>query len=895
MNISNLNIIFWNARSIRNKYVEMFDFISKNNVDICMLSETWLNNTIKVHHPEYNCVRMDRGVRSGGGIAILIRKTLNYEQINSVKTDLIENVGIEITSFDFTKIKLFSVYFPGGRSCNEDRNKFRNDLRKLVTMSGSYLVCGDLNSRHRDWNCSRANSWGNILSDLTLNIPFVIKSSSNHTYIPASSRSNPSTLDLILTNISSNISHPVALNKLGSDHLPIQFSLSFNGKHKENLIYDYNQTNWKKYSKKVKNSLKDALCNLDLVATVEQIDIDVENFTEIILTSCNTSTPKTIPNKYEFIKIPNFIKNLIKSRNKFRHDWSRFRQESDFLSFKYYEKIVKNEIFAYKNKKWNKQLSKLETRSRPFWNISKAMRKKTPAMPSLNFEGEIYTLNSEKADVLALQFLKNHKIYEIDSNRSSSYLATLHTNSVNELVSQFDNLNPITNPNECIKEEDIDILIRNIHMRKACGHDDIKNIMLKNLPKAGIRFLTFIINACLKLQYFPKSWKSAKVVPIVKPGKDPNQCESYRPISLLSSLSKILEKIINEKLWKFINLNNIIPPEQFGFRQFHSTTHQVKRIVNHVKQNLAVQKSTGLVLLDIEKAFDSVWHNGLIFKLINYGFPICLIKIVKSFLCERYFCVNVNNEYSDLKEIPAGVPQGSVMGPVLYTLFCADLPKSGNCEYAFYADDTGIFISDIFGDNIVNDLQKGLDTVRDYFDKWKIKVNASKTQAIFFTRRRSSCYLPSSKLSMDGHEISWANQVKYLGVFLDPKLNFQCHIQNIIKKCNITIKLMYPIINRKSILSIENKIIIVKVIFQAIILYACPAWESTAKTHIKKLQICQNKLLKMCLKLPWFYSTKKLHEKSHVDLIVTKINKYTNKFRTHCSISDNNYILNLYN
>lgn len=148
---------------------------------------------------------------------------------------------------------------------------------------------------------------------------------------------------------------------------------------------------------------------------------------------------------------------------------------------------------------------------------------------------------------------------------------------------------------------------------------------------------------------------------------------------------------------------------------------------------------------------------------------------------------------------------------------------------------------------------------------------------------------------MNGHQISWANNVKYLGVIFDPKLTFQCHIQNIIKKINIAIKLMYPIINRNSQLSLENKIIIVKVIFQPIILYACPAWESSVKTHIKKLQISQNKILKMCLKLPWFYSTKKLHEESKVDLIAHKINKYTNKFKINCSISNNNYILNLYN
>ena len=557
------------------------------------------------------------------------------------------------------------------------------------------------------------------------------------------------------------------------------------------------------------------------------------------------------------------------------------------------EKVVRDEIFKHKNLVWNKRLGKLDKNSKPFWNISKALRKKMYSIPPLKSNDNVYTVNSDKANLLAEQFIKNHNIFNSD-NDAIDVVTKLHIDVVNNVVEHFNNLDPITNSLEFISETLVKEIVKNLKIKKASGHDEITNNMLKHLPSVGISYLTFIINSCLKLQYFPEAWKTAKVIPIFKPGKDPSLSESYRPISLLSSLSKILEKIVKIKLCDFIDENNILPAEQFGFREFHSTTQQIKRIVNHVKQNLRDQKSTGLILLDIEKAFDSVWHNGLIYKLINFQFPLFLIKIIKCFLFQRHFCVYLNDEYSDILEVPAGVPQGSVIGPILYTIYCSDLPKFPSCQYAFYADDTAIFNSNKFGDFIVIELQHALDSIVSYFKKWKIKLNASKTQAIFFTRRRSFVYLPNSKVISDGHEIQWMSNVRYLGVHLDPKLTFQCHVSNIIKKINISIKLLYPLINRKSFLSTENKIILVKVIFQSIILYACPVWEGIAKTHIKKLQICQNKLLKLCLKLPWFYSTKKLHEISKTDYIENKILKITNKFKINCNFSEIECIKNLY-
>lgn len=368
----------------------------------------------------------------------------------------------------------------------------------------------------------------------------------------------------------------------------------------------------------------------------------------------------------------------------------------------------------------------------------------------------------------------------------------------------------------------------------------------------------------------------------------------HLPISLLSSLGKLFEKIIKEKIWDYLDKYNIIPKEQFGFRPNHSTTQQIKRLTKYIKEELETKKSTAMVLLDVEKAFDTVWHKGLICKFINIGFPHYIINIVQSFLTDRWFCLSINSNLSDMYKVEAGVPQGSVLGPLLYIIFCSDIPRVFDCNYAFYADDTALFCSGVDPGSILENLQSALNSLSIYYNKWKIKVNAGKSQAIFFTRKRSPCKLPDRCLSMNFNDIPWSNNVKYLGVILDKRLIFSDHVKHVITKFNIAIKIVYPLINRKSKLCTSNKIILVKSIFQSILLYACPTWGICSKTHIKKLQICQNKLLKMIMNLPWHYSTSRLHSLCNVDFINDRIRKITDNFTSNCLASENTLVSSLY-
>lgn len=191
--------------------------------------------------------------------------------------------------------------------------------------------------------------------------------------------------------------------------------------------------------------------------------------------------------------------------------------------------------------------------------------------------------------------------------------------------------------NKKVSVEEVQAALKCSKNMKAPGFDSIFNLVLKNLSLSTLTHIVNIFNKCLDLNYFPSCWKMAKIVPILKPGKDPTSPKSYRPISLLSALSKLFERVILNRVQDHVSTNNILPPEQFGFRKGHSTAHQLFRVVNIIKKNKSVAKSTVMGLLDVEKAFDNVWHDGLVYKLYRYNFPNYLIKIIQHYLKNREF------------------------------------------------------------------------------------------------------------------------------------------------------------------------------------------------------------------------------------------------------------------
>lgn len=232
-------------------------------------------------------------------------------------------------------------------------------------------------------------------------------------------------------------------------------------------------------------------------------------------------------------------------------------------------------------------------------------------------------------------------------------------------------------------------IFKNLNPKEAPGFDLITGEVLKQLPRKGILKMINLMNATFRLKYVPKLWKIAEVIMIPKPGKSPNEIKSYRPISLLPIMSKLFQKLVLKRIKPIIDKTEIIPTHQFGYRDGHSTIDQVHRITDVIEKALEEKRICTAIFLDVAQAFDKVWHEGLIYKLRRI-LPEKYCLLLEFYIKGRYFRIKREETYSDLKEIRAGVPQGSVLGPMLYLLYTKDVPKIKNTTMATFADDTAI-------------------------------------------------------------------------------------------------------------------------------------------------------------------------------------------------------------
>ncbi|CAG4957977.1 unnamed protein product [Colias eurytheme] len=259
---------------------------------------------------------------------------------------------------------------------------------------------------------------------------------------------------------------------------------------------------------------------------------------------------------------------------------------------------------------------------------------------------------------------------------------------------------------------------------------------------------------------------------IPKPGKNASLPSSYRPVTLLSTVSKVFESLLLPMLRPYLSPR----AEQFGFREAHSTTLQVTRVLHHLSSALNKNERAVAVLLDIEKAFDRVWHEGLIYKILTATqCPARLVRILHSFLSNRSFHVSVSSAISQDHAVQAGVPQGSCLSPALYSAYTDDFPSPAqptNHIVALYADDVAFVTASIWTSNAVIKAQRWLDELPAYFERWRITANAKKTQAIVFGGRT-----PSTHLTLAGEQIPWSSTVTYLGITIDRRLRFNSHVK----------------------------------------------------------------------------------------------------------------------
>ena len=352
--------------------------------------------------------------------------------------------------------------------------------------------------------------------------------------------------------------------------------------------------------------------------------------------------------------------------------------------------------------------------------------------------------------------------------------------------------------------------------------------------------LAIIINKSLELGYFPNSLKKACVTPIFKEG-DKTDINNYRPISVLPTFSKIYEKIVYKQLYEYLERNSYLDNNQYGFRANRSTSHAILNLLQYTYQNLDSSKIVFSLFLDFRKAFDSVNHKILLSKLKIYGIRGIALDWFCSYLSERSQYVFINGSRSSVKKIEYGVPQGSILGPLLFLIFINDITKSSKLfNYILYADDSTLstcFSEDELGShsNLINEELK-----RVY--KWlcanKIAINETKTKYMIFTYNKN---ITMPLIKIGNNIISEASVIKYLGIHIDNHLNFTSHINVISSKISKSIGLLYKL----------NKYLpyhVLKIIYSTLIhpylIYGIEAWHSTFKNHTNKIFTLQKKAIR---------------------------------------------------
>lgn len=853
-NSAKLNILHWNSNGISNhsllKQVELL--LERNKIHIASLNETFFNANHNPFFNNYLLYRNDRTDSRGGGVALLIHRSLKHSLLPLTKTSNIENLSVEV-SINQRQIVITTAYSP------RYTINFKNDIVALTPINREFILLGDLNAKHPSWNCQRDNSAGTTLNDIQQARNFFIHYPDSPTLYPHQRHRVASTVDLVLSNSTLSMQLKTLGYEIPSDHRPFICTVECSSLRTVDLgKHLYKQCNWRLYKYEINRNIRNPISTYH---SKPAIDKEIDRFVKLILSTRDVATPnRTLSN---VTSLPRDILMYIGKRNKCKRKQQRATDNRSALFYeqctKFLNKIINKRINSERNRKWSNLLENMKPGDKRFWKLSRSLRgKRKNQIPHLEVGNDKLISDAEKAESLADIFSQSHYL-TINNNHPSEA-------KINDRINKLNLEPPNINNAEFITESELTSILLQLNSSKSPGFDDVPNILLKNLPEKGIQILVSIFNSCIRLNYFPSIFKKAKVVAVLKPNKPKKSPSSYRPISLLSNIGKIFEKCIHHRLNEYVSTHNLLAKEQFGFKKEHGTVHQIRRIQNKITLNKRGRKSTGIVLLDIEKAFDTVWHNGLIFKMISMNLPIYLCKIIADFLHNRTFSVSVNNVFSSTKNIPAGLPQGSILSPILYNLYTSDFKPTKMFEAAYYADDTALICTSKLTSALLKKMENSLAVCNKYFSKWKIKINHEKTQTIIFPFNKSPKRLANRQLIFNGNTIDIRKDIKYLGVTLDHKLLFRQHIDTACDKTIKSFRALWPLLNRRSTLSQKNKNLLFKCVIRPIMSYASPVWYKAAKCHIKKMQIIQNKCLKMINNKPWRYSTQVLHHETGYEL-----------------------------
>ena len=554
-------------------------------------------------------------------------------------------------------------------------------------------------------------------------------------------------------------------------------------------------------------------------------------------------------------------------------------------------KLVREKINQQKQDKWKEFVSSIEaeTNVSTFWNKFKSysnsrLNPNLGKVTNLVMEnGNIAATNKLKADTFAESLGKIHQTHYDPNHDLNTETEARNFLSAHKVV-----FKPLEQAKQ--ETEDEHYMLREINVleitktlqkcrnRSAPGEDQISYLILKNLDRENLSNIALIYNSCLRTGYFPNAWKQAKVVMLPKPGKDLTKPTTYRPISLLPAMGKIFERIVASRLSAFLEKVDYFDENQAGFRKKRSTIDQLFKLSQSVSTALKKHKKAVGVFLDVEKAFDAVWLEGLKYKLgrPEIGIPTKMIRLLSSFLTNRHLRVHQNSAISNKIELKAGTPQGSALSPLLFIFYVNDTPKPPpGVLISKFADDMAAWAIQKQEKRAEKLIQKYLDSLSEWCNKWKIKLNPSKTQVGLFTNSNTAKEIT---LNLGRVPLTVSNEIKFLGLTFDRKLTWRHHIDNVRHRMWLRINAIKAISGRNLGMKSKTLIHLYKMWIRPIALYGAPAYYSAAKTHLNKIQVIQNSALRVALRRTRRTHIEDLHQEGSLTLLKAEAVRSSHRF-----------------
>lgn len=763
------SIIQWNINSFYKKLHDIQYTITKSNPTILCLQETNLKKNQPANlksYTSYHRTRNDAG-RASGGVSIFVKNSIQSKQINI--SSKYEAIAISIETN--INLNVCNIYIPDSVELNEF------DLTNLIKqLPKPFILLGDFNSRNHIWGSHTTDTRGKILEKIVDKENLIVINNGDPTRININTGSFTA-IDLTLAcpSLAPLLEWKVDTNVCSSDHWPILIKMRNRNDNQNTTVstkWNLRNPDWKFFQDLFINKLKDVHFNDDIDPLVNEI---TDLITSTALTSLGqifySGKRKSVPwwnNQCE-----SAIKKYKKALNKYK----KTKTVTNLIELKKTRAQSRYITKQSKLNSWKTFTESLKKNCHPsiIWNKIRALKgHRFSTIPDILWENDKKLAStSEKVNALAIVFKKNNSD---DNLASQSIINKQNLKTVSNSAININTLN--SHPlNTVFKIEELRQALKN-KTSKSPGPDNIPFSFLINLPTEGLHILLKMYNQMWLEGKFPLKWLNALITPIPKPHKNKFEIQNYRPISLINTMSKTIEKMVNSRLIWYLETNNLLSRYQFGFRKYRSTIDALACIHTEVTESFANKQHLSLIAMDIEKAYDMIWSKRILTLLEAWGIQGRILKFIKNFIENRTFQVKIGNTLSCPQTTDNGLPQGSSLSVTLFLIAINDLPNiiQKPAQISLFADDANIYCRGKNPKLTEKILQKTLDNLHTWSQTNGFKFSPSKTKHIFFSKNQMTL---KPEYTLDNTIVPITDTIKILGLQFDHKLTWKKHLYEI--------------------------------------------------------------------------------------------------------------------